>query len=725
MAKISTYGIDSVVAGNDLWIGSDADNGNATMNFTPDNLSLYYIKNGFVDPSRKGIIYTLKDYPTTDIKGVFNLPTASSGNIPLDSNLTEIIVSALDNNRTNQGALLNYFSSGHHVKIECVTSGTSTAQRQNLENYAIYTVSSVTALDANRAIITSGEAVYYSIRLAFETASNSSAFIGPNQTVVISSIAGTAGTATPNRILAAARTPSSTDGNVGDFFVDTSTTTWYGPKTGSGWDAGTSLIGADGAMGVHGTSLSVTANDSNPNEYRITITQTEYNENNNPRTTTIVDNVNVRGPRGDQGIAGSTFRVGAQPPTLSIGNVGDFYIETNAPHNLYGPKTATSWGSPIGQLQGGEGTVGPQGPAGPGYDNVLDAGENPTTNGHRYTFEGTNGATDVTIEVPQGPAGPRGPEGQAGVGTQGPPGNDGVGVSSITADSPNVGQATTVTVSYTDGDSDQFTIQAGQRGLQGDKGDTGDPGTPGLVTNDTVNINRGGNDTGTISGGQITLNLRDLSTPIPQAPDPRINGVTSMEFTNNVLEFDFTMTDAHGHFTYTITTVTSDNTDFTTRVDSGNAFAVFGTEVGVANIMVSASVDGHSTTVGPIPLRVEITAVPPPTPQFRAGVYPMQTGIPTAAEDLSGISTQYDFVNGTMVRFTDGPDISYAIVLIPTSLIDAQDFTDQTDQWEFTNRSGFAVEFLRDATDSFVQGTNTVLFFEITQNESLTLIDIS
>ena len=45
-------------------------------------------------------------------------------------------------------------------------------------------------------------------------------------------------------------------------------------------------------------------------------------------------------------------------PTLSIGRVGDFYIQLTTA-NLYGPKTSTSWGTPI-QL----GSIGPAGSSG-------------------------------------------------------------------------------------------------------------------------------------------------------------------------------------------------------------------------------------------------------------------------------------------------------------------------------------------------------------------------
>lgn len=45
MPRISTYPKDTVVSGNDIWIGSDGDNGLITKNFSPDALAAYYNDN--------------------------------------------------------------------------------------------------------------------------------------------------------------------------------------------------------------------------------------------------------------------------------------------------------------------------------------------------------------------------------------------------------------------------------------------------------------------------------------------------------------------------------------------------------------------------------------------------------------------------------------------------------------------------------------------------------
>jgi hypothetical protein len=45
MPRISSYPQDTNVTGNDIWIGSDGDNGLITKNFTADSLGRYYKNN--------------------------------------------------------------------------------------------------------------------------------------------------------------------------------------------------------------------------------------------------------------------------------------------------------------------------------------------------------------------------------------------------------------------------------------------------------------------------------------------------------------------------------------------------------------------------------------------------------------------------------------------------------------------------------------------------------
>lgn len=68
------------------------------------------------------------------------------------------------------------------------------------------------------------------------------------------------------------------------------------------------------------------------------------------------------GPQGSEGIAGqdgATIRSGMSAPTLTHGNVGDFFLDLSS-GMLYGPKTAAGWGEPI-SLKGEQGPTGSEG----------------------------------------------------------------------------------------------------------------------------------------------------------------------------------------------------------------------------------------------------------------------------------------------------------------------------------------------------------------------------
>jgi hypothetical protein len=104
--------------------------------------------------------------------------------------------------------------------------------------------------------------------------------------------------------------PASTKGVIGDFYLNTATGLLYGPKTSTGWGAGISLKGTNGATGATGT-------------------------------------------------AGSATLSGGGLPASSLGKNGDYYLDkTN--YLLYGPKTASGWGLAVNL----RGPAGPQGPEG-------------------------------------------------------------------------------------------------------------------------------------------------------------------------------------------------------------------------------------------------------------------------------------------------------------------------------------------------------------------------
>ena len=382
MAKISSYALDVVVDGNDRWIGSDVSDSLATMNFTPDNLSLYYIRNGFVEPSRAGLIYTFKSYPTTDIKGLFNLREETVNTIALDNTLTEIVISKRDNNRTDLEALVRYMV-GHDIKI-------INPERTNEQNYAIYTINTITEFNTD----------YLALELTFVTGS-AGAELTIDSTVSISSVGGTGsgGGTTGQRIFTGTGAPADSLGNNGDFYVDTATTTWYGPKAGT-WPAGVSLIGPMGSIGLHGDSLDLTVDDERTqgNGYLLTITQTEYDDNNNPTTTTPVNRLNIIGPQGPQGDHGAEVLTGPGNPTVTDGVSGDTWINTTT-WDLF-TRSAGVW-TMVGNIRGGNGADG---------DSVTNA---TVTNG-QLTITLRSGTTFGPFNV-RGADGAPGPQGVQGI----------------------------------------------------------------------------------------------------------------------------------------------------------------------------------------------------------------------------------------------------------------------------------------------------------------------
>ena len=67
---------------------------------------------------------------------------------------------------------------------------------------------------------------------------------------------------------------------------------------------------------------------------------------------------------GTNGKNGTTILSGTTAPTLSIGEIGDYYLNKST-YDLYGPKTSNSWGTPI-NLRGSSGTAGSKIHAGTG-----------------------------------------------------------------------------------------------------------------------------------------------------------------------------------------------------------------------------------------------------------------------------------------------------------------------------------------------------------------------
>jgi hypothetical protein len=129
------------------------------------------------------------------------------------------------------------------------------------------------------------------------------------------------------------------------------------------------------------------------------------------------------GATGPAGTNGNTVLSGLGPPDPSVGNNGDFYLDTTpgAPV-LWGPKTGGFWLFP------GTSLIGPQGPVGPKGDTGatgLTGATGQTGPQGPVGPKGDTGATGLTGDTgPAGPQGLTGATGPAGPSTAGPPGLD-------------------------------------------------------------------------------------------------------------------------------------------------------------------------------------------------------------------------------------------------------------------------------------------------------------
>jgi hypothetical protein len=233
-------------------------------------------------------------------------------------------------------------------------------------------------------------------------------------------------------ILHGAINPEPEQGVDGDFYLNTSNMTMFGPKSEEAWGAGISLVGSTGATGeqgaqgmpgesgqdgrtvLHGAGIPNLSNGLEGDFYINTTTNQLYGPKTSESWGASISLVGPQGSQGEQGLPGEQGEAGADglqglhgnpgqdgrtvlhgsgEPNLSLGLEGDFYIRTEN-NTLFGPKTSEGWGSfislvgPTG-LQGEQGIQGEQGEPGatglpglqgePGADGktVLNGNEDP------------------------------------------------------------------------------------------------------------------------------------------------------------------------------------------------------------------------------------------------------------------------------------------------------------------------------------------------------------
>ncbi len=142
--------------------------------------------------------------------------------------------------------------------------------------------------------------------------------------------------------------PTSSIGMDGDFYIDTTTETLYGPRTSGHWAAGISLKGSAGTNGhtiLSGVGAPPNSMGNNGDFYLDTHTFILYGAKANGAWPTLgVALVGATGATGSSGTNGHSVLNGTTAPTSAPGNSGDFYINTST-DVLYGPKTSDGWSS--------------------------------------------------------------------------------------------------------------------------------------------------------------------------------------------------------------------------------------------------------------------------------------------------------------------------------------------------------------------------------------------
>ena len=126
-----------------------------------------------------------------------------------------------------------------------------------------------------------------------------------------------------NQILSGIGAPTETLGNVDDYYLDLSNSNLYGAKTAQGWGNPISLKGIQGDKGEKGDTGAT-------------------GQKGEKGDTGATGQKGDKGDTGTPGQNGSKIYAGIGAPTINIGAVGDWYIDSQN-KRLYGPKEASGW----------------------------------------------------------------------------------------------------------------------------------------------------------------------------------------------------------------------------------------------------------------------------------------------------------------------------------------------------------------------------------------------
>ena len=138
-----------------------------------------------------------------------------------------------------------------------------------------------------------------------------------------------------NQILSGIGAPTETLGNVGDYYLDLSNSNLYGAKTAQGWGNPISLKGIQGDKGEKGDT-GATGQKGDKGDTGAT------GQKGKKGNTGATGQKGDKGDPGTPGQNGSKIYVGIGAPTINIGAVGDWYIDSQN-KRLYGPKETSGW----------------------------------------------------------------------------------------------------------------------------------------------------------------------------------------------------------------------------------------------------------------------------------------------------------------------------------------------------------------------------------------------
>ena len=164
-----------------------------------------------------------------------------------------------------------------------------------------------------------------------------------------------------NQILSGIGAPTETLGNVGDYYLDLSNSNLYGAKTAQGWGNPISLKGIQGDKGEKGDTgatgqkgekgdTGATGQKGDKGDTGATGQKGEKGDTGATGQKGEKGNTGATGQKGEKGDTGtpgqngSKIYAGIGAPTINIGAVGDWYIDSQN-KRLYGPKETSGWSS--------------------------------------------------------------------------------------------------------------------------------------------------------------------------------------------------------------------------------------------------------------------------------------------------------------------------------------------------------------------------------------------